>query len=509
MTRLPLAYSPQPQGAISAPQPLALRAAIGALLAATLSGCISLAPETRTPALPVPDAWPSTMPSTGEGPSNAHGQPWRDYFTDPVLQRLIETALDNNRDLRTAALRVAEARATFRIQRSDRFSEIGVGGQAARARIPADLNLSNREQVGGEYRAEVGLSSWELDLWGRVRNLEESALQSWLATDAARQAVQVALVGQVADGYLGLRELQERTENARRTVASREESYRIFNRRYEVGSTSKLELTQVQTLLTQAQSLHAELEQARETQVNALRQLIGGDPGPLPQSAAFDETTVLAELAPGLPSELLTGRPDIIAAERRLRASNANIGAARAAFFPRIALTATWGTASSELDGLFDAGSRAWTFLPRIDLPIFDGGRRQANLDLSEVRRDLAVTGYEQTIQTAFREVADALSARTWRARQLEVQRTAQQAQAERARLAQLRYDSGSATYLEVLDAQRDLLDSEQQLVQVRRALLSSQVSLYTALGGGSLTSPQGRASQVSHPLSTDFPSTP
>ncbi|MCW4646458.1 efflux transporter outer membrane subunit [Pseudomonas aeruginosa] len=460
------------------------------LILATLSGCLSLAPEHRTPALPVPSSWPLGLDDSATDKRLELIQPWRSYFTDPILLRLIETALANNRDLRIAMLQVEEARATFSIQRSERVPGVSIDTQAARARTPGDLNFTGRSLVAGEYRAEVGLNSWELDLWGRVRDLEESALQSWLATEAAQQAVRITLISEVADGYLGLRELDERVENARQTVASREESYRIFSRRYEVGAIARLDLIQVQTLLTQAQSLLAELEQSRDSQINALRLLVGGDPGPLPQQGPFDETMVLADLPPGLPSELLARRPDIIEAEHRLRAANADIGAARAAFFPRIALTGGWGTVSSELDGLFDAGSRSWNFVPTLSLPIFDGGQRSASLELSEVRRDLVITEYEQSIQTAFREVADALSARRWQARQLEVQHTARQAQTERSRLAQLRYDNGSATYLEVLDAKRDLLDSEQQLVIARRALLSSQVELYSALGGDAAATP-------------------
>ncbi|MBO9332975.1 RND transporter [Achromobacter pulmonis] len=457
--------------------------ALGALTAA-LAGCMSLAPPHDTPPQPVPQTWAPDLVGADTGIA-APALAWRQYFTDPLLQRLIDTALRNNRDMRVAVLRVEEARAAFQIQRADRFPTLGVQGQGGRARVPGDLNLTGQPRVSGEYRAEVGLSTWELDLWGRVRNLSESALQSWLSTDAARQAVQVSLIAQVADGYLGLRELDERVAIAQKTLASRAESYRIFSRRYEVGSTSRLDLTQVQTLLTQAQSLHAQLAQSRAAQLHALAQLVGGDPGALPPQGPFDETTVLAELAPGLPSALLTARPDIVAAEHRLRAAQANIGAARAAFFPRIALTAAWGTASAELDGLFDGGSRAWTFLPALSLPIFDGGRRRANLELSEVRREVAVAEYEKTIQTAFREVADALSARRWQGEQLSISRVSLGAQQERARLAQLRYDNGSAAYLEVLDAQRDLLSAQQELVQARRALLSSQILLYAALGGG------------------------
>ncbi|WP_339650886.1 efflux transporter outer membrane subunit [Halopseudomonas pelagia] len=484
-----------------------LRTASLTLSAVILTSCMSLAPAPETPPLPVPNAWPDHLASAAGG-AHAGELAWQAYFTDPLLQRLIETALENNRDLRLAALRVNEASAAFRIQRSDRFPAVGLGVQGGRGRVPGDLNVTGRSQVNSEYRAEVGLSSWELDLWGRVRNLEAAALQTWLASDAARQAVHLALIGQVADGYLGLREMDERVTIARQTVATREESYRIFRRRVEVGSTSKLDLTQVQTLLNQAQTLLTQLEQARATQRHALALLVGADPGPLPARAPFDETTVLADLQAGLPSELLVSRPDIISAEHQLRASDANIGAARAAFFPRIALTGSFGTASADLDGLFDSGSRAWTFAPTVSLPIFDGGRRRANLELNEVRRNIAVSGYEKTVQTAFREVADALSARQWLTKQLAIQQINLDTQSERARLAQLRYDNGSAAYLEVLDAQRELLGAEQQLIQARRALLSSQVALYAALGGGTQVTSSSAPSAVSTPTPTSSEST-
>ncbi len=467
------------------------------LLAATLvmllgAGCTSLAPTYRAPALPVPDAWPPTTQASAGQP--APSLAWDDYFTDPLLQRLIRTALDNNRDLRIALLRVDEARAEHQIQRAERLPQLGASAQATRARVPGDLNASGRAVTSGEYRAELGVSSWELDLWGRVRNQDESALRAWLATEAGGRAARTALVAQVADAYLGLRDLSERVTLTRRTVDTRRESLRIFSRRYEVGSASRLELTQVQVLLSQAQTLLSQLEQARTAQIHALGLLIGAHPGPLPEAAPFDETMVLAELAPGLPSELLAARPDIQAAEHRLIAAHADIGAARAAFFPRIALTGSLGMASAELDGLFSSGSRTWAFAPVISLPVFDAGRRQANLALSEARRHIAVAQYEQSIQSAFRDVADALSARRWLSEQRDLQRAALELARERARLSQLRYDNGSSTYLEVLDAQRELLSSEQQLVQARRALLSNQVALYSALGGGTQSLPPSPA---------------
>ena len=443
-----------------------------------------MAPPHATPPPPVPDHWLGYVAADASG-ANAAELSWQAYFRDPVLQRLIETALVNNRDLRVAALRAEEARAAFRIQRADQFPGFGIDAQSARARVPGDLSATGQSVVAGEYRAEVGLSSWELDLWGRVRSLKASALQRWLATEAGARAVELALIGQVADGYLGLRELDERVMLARRTVEAHEESYRIFGRRHDVGATSRLELTQVQTLLTQAQALLAQLELARANQLHALGQLLGAHPGPLPEAAPFDETLVLAELAPGLPSDLLASRPDIAAAEHTLHAANARVQAARAAFFPRIALTTSAGTASAHLDGLFDSGSRAWTFAPSISVPLFDGGRLQSNLDLSAARQNIAVADYEKTVQTAFREVSDALATRATAARQITLQQAQRDALHERARLAQLRYDHGATPYFEVLDAQRDLLAAEQQLVQARYALQAAHIAVYAALGGG------------------------
>ena len=331
----------------------------------------------------------------------------------------------------------------------------------------------------------LGLASWELDFWGRVRSLKDAALQNYLATDAAAQAATLSLITQVADSYLTLRELDERLELTRETIASRAESLRIFRRRFDVGAISKLDLTQVETLWQQARALGADLERIRAEQAHALALLVGA-PLTLPvQKQPLDDAAVMRELPAGLPSDLLANRPDIVAAEHQLQAANANIGAARAAFLPSITLTGAFGTASAELDGLFSGASRAWNFAPSISLPIFDAGRRQSALDLAEARRDQAVAGYEKTIQAAFRDVSDALSARHWLAEQVEVLRATVAAQTERARLAQLRYDHGASPYLEVLDAQRDLLAAQQTLVQTRRALLSSRVGLYAALGGG------------------------
>ena len=473
-----------------------------AALALLPAGCISMAPRFTTPSPPVTPNYGA--PGNQEG-ANAASLSWRGYFTDPRLAALINQSLEHNRDLRGALLRTEEARALYGIQRADQFPSLAAQASLDRSRIPGDLNLTGRPIVGSQYQVVLGLGSWELDFWGRVRSLKDAALEAYLATDSARRAATLGLIAEVANGYLGLLELDERLALAKLTLASREESLRIFTRRVEVGSTSRLDLTQVQALLTQAQALTAQLEQAREAQFQLLTLLAGSPVDLLPLAAGqparpglLDDSHQLVELRSGLPSDLLAQRPDILAAEHRLRAAHANIGVARAAFFPRIALTGAFGTASAEFDGLFKTGSRAWSFSPSITVPLFEGGRLRNNLSLAEVRRDLAVAAYEKTIQTAFREVSDALSARRWLTEQVAIARRALTVQTERARLSQLRYDNGASAFLEVLDAQRDLLTAEQQLVQTRRGVLSSGVSLYAALGGGSLevSAPTGNPRQ-------------
>ena len=465
------------------------------VVAMLVAGCSSMAPDYVRPALPVPAQYDAAAPA----PVPAALAGWRTFFSDPQLQALIEQALRNNRDVRIAVLRVEQARATYGIQRADLFPAIGAQAGLDRSRVPGDLNLTQQPVIASQYQVGLGLASWELDFWGRVRSLRDAALEEYLASDAMQRAATVTLIAQVAQSWLDLRELDQRIALAQRTLATRQESYRIFSRRVEVGSTSRLNLTQVETLLIQAQSLTVQLQQERDSKRHALQLLIGATPDlPAPSlsaDAALPDTP-LPPVPAGLPSALLEQRPDIVAAEHQLKAANANIGAARAAFFPRIALTGSIGTASAELSGLFGSGSRAWIFSPNIALPLFDGGRRRDNLSLAEARRDSAVAAYEKTIQGAFRDVADALSARLWLTRQLEIAGNALRVQRERARLSQLRYDNGAAPFLDVLDAQRDLLIAEQQLVQVRRAVLSSNVSLYTALGGDG-----GHA--ATHPLPT------
>jgi len=474
----------------SPPIPTSMRLLASAALLAALAACSTSVPMLQPQAQArLPGQWPQAWTQQN---STAAPPAWQDFYADSVLQQLIEAALAHNQDQRLALLRVQEAQAAYGIQSAARLPTIGLGSSHARARVPADLNASGRSVVAGDQEVFVGLNSWELDLWGRVKSLSDAALGNYLALDATQHAVQSSLIKQVALNYLALRSLDERLALTERTIASREESLRIFKRRTEVGSTSRYALTQVQTLVHQAKLIGTQLAQQRALQANALQQLTGLDAELLPQQLSTPVN--LKPVAEGLPSALLTQRPDIIAAEYGLQAAKANVAAARAAFLPRIALTGSWGTASAELDGLFKGGSRAWQFVPSISLPIFDGGQRQANLDLQAVRQNIAVVQYEKTIETAMREVLDALSSRSTLEQQLLVLTEQRAALKERARLARLRYDQGASPYLDVLDAERDLLSAEQQLVQGREALLSTQVALYAALGGGYTTPSQNRA---------------
>lgn len=408
---------------------------------------------------------------------------WQDYLNDPVLEQLIQQALSNNHDLKIASLRIVEAQAVYGIQRSQLFPTIGADASGQRNRVPSDLSYTRQAVLNDQYQIGMGMSQWELDLWGRIRSLNQSALQGFFATQWNQVAVRNSIIQQVAQNYLTLAELEKRIEFAERSVQNYQNSVRIFKRRYDVGAGSKVEYTQALTLLSQGQALLAQLNKARDMNRNYLVQLLGAPTQlkvPGLDQVAFKSNALQA----GLPSELLLNRPDIAAMEAKLQAQHANIYAARAAFFPRIALTASYGSASADLDGLFKAGSHAWAFAPSISIPIFTAGRLKSLVTVAEVRTDIAVAEYEKTVQNAFREVSDALAERQWLTQQLQIQRAGLDAFNERARLAELRFDSGAVSYLEVLDAQRSLLQAEQQWIETQSALMKSYVTLYVALGG-------------------------
>lgn len=450
------------------------------LLPALLAACASLAPPHETPPLPVAEAYPG---ETGTGPAASAAQPaelgWRRFFGDARLQRLIEAALANNRDLRAAILNVELARAQYRIQRADRLPSIGVGVTGDRSPSP-----STGEQAS-TYTAGLQ-ASWEIDLFGRVRNLGEAALARYLATEEGRRATQTSLVATVAQADLALRADEQLLELTRGTLATREDSLRLTQLLFDNGAASELDLRQAQSLVEGARVTLAQLSRQRALDENALVLLIGQPlPRDLPRPAGLDDRLLGTELRAGLPSELLTRRPDIRAAEQQLVAAEANIGAARAAFFPSISLTGSVGVASGDLGGLFTDGRFAWTLAGQLLAPIFDGGRNRANLDGARVQQRLAVTQYEQAIQVAFREVADALAGRATLVEQSRAQQAQIDAESARLRLSDLRYRNGVSSYLDVLDAQRALFAARQAGVQTRLGDLQNRIELYKVLGGG------------------------
>ncbi|MGK2287187.1 efflux transporter outer membrane subunit [Pedomonas sp. V897] len=460
-----------------------------------LAAC-SFAPEYRRPALPTASTYGADLAPDAGGPV-AVETGWRQFFRDARLQRLIGLALENNRDLREAVLRIEEARAQYRIQRADQLPNLDLGGSATRIRAGAGTaggvagggsaapGLAGSSTIN-RYEIGVSVSAFELDFWGRVRNLTEAARAAYLATIEAQRAFQLSLIADVATVYLVDRELEERIALAERTVRTRTEGLEIARLRLEAGVISELDYRQTETLLTQAQTELAILQRQRAQNRNAMQVLIGGPvPQDLPAPQPLSQQGIIETISAGLPSDLLVNRPDVLAAEEQLRAANANIGAARAAFFPRISLTGFLGFASTDLDALFGDDGETWSFGANLALPVFDAGRNAANVDLAVARRDIAIANYERTIQVAFREVADALAARRWLAEQFDAQQRALAAERERAELAELRYRNGVADYIEVLDAQRQLFAAEQSLVETRQLQLSNAVALYVALGGG------------------------
>lgn len=454
-------------------------------VALTLSGC-SLVPEYQQPASPVADSWPQGLAYDAADTSEAGVRPpaWEDFFQSPELKQLIHLALDNNRDLRQAILNVDAYRALHRIQRSELLPSVGVDGSGNRQRLPGDLSPTGESGISSQYSLTLG-TSWELDLFGRIRSLEGAALERYLATEQAQHAVQLALVSDVASAWLTWNADHALLELTQATLDSYRESLDMIEDSHAGGIASALDVRQARSLVEQARvQLELYTRQVAQDR-NALGLLVGtAIPSELLLSNKLDGD-LLASLPSGLPADVLQYRPDIRAAEHRLRAANADIGAARAAFFPNIRLTAGAGTASSDLDGLFDGGSGTWSFIPQINLPIFTAGRLKANLEYSEIQRDINVAAYEQSIQNAFREVADGLAAQGTYVAQVQAQTDLVTATREYYDLAQQRYDEGVDNYLIVLDARRELFGSQQALLSYQLQHLNSEVALYRALGGG------------------------
>ncbi|WP_028080115.1 AdeC/AdeK/OprM family multidrug efflux complex outer membrane factor [Solimonas soli] len=463
-----------------------LRFTMTALAAALLASACTLEPRYQRPAAPVAAAYPDAGTGAASTPAAAD-LGWRDFFADPRLQKLVEIALANNRDLRVSMLNVEAARAQYRIQRAELLPAIAGTGTGSGQRTPDDLTSNPDHNVSHNYSVGVGFTSYELDLFGRVRSLKREALETYLGYEETRRSAQITLVAEVANAYLSWLADQELLRVTQDTFDSQQQSFALTQKSFDAGAVGALDLRQAQTALETARANLAQYQRQATLDRNALVLLLGVPalPADLPQGRDLDTQELLTELPAGLPSEVLARRPDVLAAEHDLRAANANIGAARAAFFPRITLTGSYGTASSEFRGLFDAGSDAWSFAPTITVPIFSGGANRAGLDLATVQKNIYVAQYERTIQNAFREVADALGSRATLDAQLAAQQTLLEASGESYRLAELRFRAGVDSYLTTLDAQRSLYAAQQGYVSIKLARLQNLVTLYKALGGG------------------------
>ena len=466
------------------------------LLMAVLLGACSLAPVYERPAAPIAADWPSgpsykPVTAAADAPAAADIL-WRDFFLDARLREVIELALANNRDLRVSALNIERARAQYGIERAALLPSIGLTASESAARTPANLSQSGQAGQGGaavtarQYSVSLGAAAYELDFFGRVRSLSASALELYLGTEEARSAQQISLVAEVARNYLTLVADQDRLQLAQDTLKSQRVSYDLSERRFKAGVTSGLDMYDARTSVEAARSDVALFTSAVALDLNALNLVVGANVTPnLLPSGSLAPVTALLDVPAGLPSDLLQRRPDVLQAERTLRAANANIGAARAAFFPRISLTASAGTASPTLSGLFGGGSSAWSFMPQIKLPIFDGGVNRANLAISKVDRDIAVANYEKAIQSAFRDVADALAQRGTLGQRLASQEALVEASSNSYRIHDARYRNGVESYLSALISQRALYGAQQSLITARLSNATSLITLYKALGGG------------------------
>jgi multidrug efflux system outer membrane protein len=451
-------------------------------------GACTLEPRYHLPELPVADEWPipATTPERFAAGVAARDIGWRDFFLDTRLQQLIALALANNRDLRVAVLNIDKARAQYRIQRAALLPSIDAPGTYIREKLPASLTYGIATPTTGYFEAGLAVTSYEVDLFGRVRSLTHAALEKYVVQAEARRSAQLSLIAEVADAYLTLASDRELERLAQQTLKSQEDSYALEQKRHETGTVSALDLVQSQTTVEQARADAARFEGNVAQDVDAMMLLIGTSIEPELLPAHFDSGTMgLDPLPAGMPSSVLLRRPDVLEAEHTLRAANADIGAARAAFFPEMILTANLGSVSYQLSNLFKSGTGTWAFEPVMSLPIFHGGALMGGLDVAHVDEKIALAQYEKAIQSAFREVADALALTATLNRQRAAQETLVEATSRAYLLSQRRHAVGSNSYLEVLDSQRSDYAARQGLIATRLAEQSNRVTLYKALGGG------------------------
>jgi multidrug efflux system outer membrane protein len=481
--------------------------ALGCLLG--LAGC-TMEPHYQRPDAPIAKEWPDTTPAGPAAPAPAVPTPgapdvgWREFFADARLQKLIEIAIAHNPDARIAALNIIAARAQYQIQRADLFPKISASAVEEVEKYPASVAGIATSSTGGAtgvgattavdtgstvfryFDAGVGFTSYEIDVFGRVRSLNHARQQQYFGYVETRRTTQISLVAEVASAYLALLADQELLRITQDTLNSQQDSLQLVQMSFDGGVATALDLHQAETTVFTARASLAQYTRQVAQDRNALVLLLGVPlPADLPAGEEFDQQRLVTDLPAGLPSDLLTQRPDILSAEHNLLAANANIGAARAAFFPSILLTGNYGTASTQLSGLFDRGSSAWTFTPQISLPIFAGGANVASLNLAKVQKNVYVVQYEQAIQTAFREVADALAGRATLDNQIAADQALVDATSESYRLSDMRFRSGIDNFLSVLDSQRSLFSAQQALIGVKLARLQNLVTLYKALGGG------------------------
>jgi len=454
------------------------------ILMVLLAGC-TLAPKYDRPEAPVPKTWPSgpSYQDTKQAPQ-ASQLPWRDFITDPRLREVIAVALANNRDLRVTGLNVEKAKAMFGISRASLLPIVNATGNWYQERVPADLSSSGKIYTAEKYSVNLGLAAWEIDFFGRIRSLKDAALEQYLATDEARRSAQILLVATVTQAYLALAADREALQLVASTLEAQEAAYNMIRKRHEVGMASELDLRRSQTQVETARGDVARYTQLVAQDENGLNLLVGSSVRPDLLPRDLSGVTLPRDISAGLSSDVLLGRPDVLAAEHFLKAANANIGAARAALFPRISLTTSFGTASADLSGLFKGGSDVWTFAPQIVTPIFDP-RLWYAYDVTKIEKEISIAQYEKSIQTAFREVADALAEKGTVSRRVTAQQSLVDAMAVVYRLSEMRYEKGIDSYLSVLDAQRSLYGAQQGLILLRLASVNNIVTLYKTLGGG------------------------
>jgi multidrug efflux system outer membrane protein len=454
---------------------------------AALTACGTLAPDYHRPEAPVSKNWP-TGAAYADAPKGQSAAlvDWRGFVTDKKLQQVIELALSNNRDLRVAALNVEKAQAQYQIQRANLFPHINATAGENASLTPAQVSFTRSPFLLRAYSVGLGLSSYEIDLFGRIRSLKEEALELYFGTEEARRSAQISLIAQVAATYLALEADQEHLSLAKQTLKTQQETFAMDKRRFELGSASQLDMSQSESAVDTARGDVARYTSLVAQDMNALTLLAGAEvPENLLPSDSIMSVTSLKDVAPGLPSDLLENRPDILAAEHQLKAANANIGAARAAFFPSITLTSSISSESSQLSGLFKPGSRAWQFIPQVNLPIFEGGANIANLDAAKADRKIYLAQYEKAIQTAFREVADALADQGTLNEQVAAEQSLVDATSLSYKLSDARFQKGIDSYLVVLDSQRSLYAAQHNLINLKLARANNLVTLYKALGGG------------------------